>query len=174
MTTRPVMLDTSFLIAYADPKRAHHSVARAYFREAIRQNLPMLLSTLVVAEFERKQPLSDLGLHNFRVVPFNFDDGKEAARLAERLFPKDAESERVCLAADVKIVAQAKRAGATVILTEDKKTMAKYLDGLREDGLIDCYPVLTEDGFDAAKLADPASPGLPFPKDNESVDGAHL
>jgi hypothetical protein len=127
--------------------------------------LPLLLSTLVVAEFERKEPLSDLGLPNFRVVPFNFDDGQEAARLAEELFPKDAENDRICLAADVKIVAQAKRASAAVILTEDRRSMAKYVDGLREKGLIDCYPVLTEDGFDAAKLTDPASPGLPFPNE---------
>lgn len=162
MTTRPVMLDTSFLIAYADPDREHHSVAKAYFREAIRLNLPLLLSTLVVAEFERKQPLSDLGLRNFRVVPFNFDDGQEAARLAEQLFPKDADNDRVCLAADVKIVAQAKRAGAVVILTEDQKTMAKYVDGLRDKGLVDCYPVLTKDGFDAGRLTNPASPGLLF------------
>ena len=157
------MLDTSFLIAYSDPSRTHHSVAKAYFREAIRLNLPLLLSTLVVAEFERRQALSTLGLRNFRVVPFNFDDGQEAARLAEKLFPKDAENDRVCLAADVKIVAQAKRAGAAVILTEDHKSMAKYVDGLRDQGLIDCYPVLTKDGFDAAKLVSPATPSLPFP-----------
>ncbi|MDR7135249.1 putative nucleic acid-binding protein [Lysobacter niastensis] len=157
------MLDTSFLIAYADPEREHHAVAKAYFREAIRLNLPLLLSTLVVAEFERRQPLSQLGLHNFRVLPFNFDDGQEAARLAEELFPKDAENDRVCLVADVKILAQAKRAGARVILTEDHKSMAKYVDGLRQKGLIDCYPVLTKDGFDAGKLIDPATPGLPFP-----------
>jgi hypothetical protein len=157
------MLDTSFLITYSDPTRAHHAVAKAYFREAIRLNLPLLLSTLVVAEFERKQPLSDLGLRNFMVVPFNFDDGQAAARFAEQLFPKDAENDRVCLAADVKIVAQAKRAGARIILTEDHKSMAKYVDGLRGKGLIDCYPILTKDGFDAAKLTNPAAPGLPFP-----------
>lgn len=163
MTARPIMLDTSFLIAYADPDRTHHAVARQYFREAIRLQLPLLLSTLVVAEFERRQALSTLGLGNFRVAPFNFDDGQEAARLAEALFPKDADNDRVCLAADVKIVAQAKRAGAAVILTEDHKSMAKYVDGLRDKGLIDCYPVLTRDGFDAGRLVNPASPGLLLP-----------
>ena len=91
------MLDTSFLIAYADPGRAHHAAARQYFREAIRLQLPMFLSTLVVAEFERKQSLSTLGLGNFRVMPFNFDDGQEAARLAEALSPKDSDDDRVCL-----------------------------------------------------------------------------
>lgn len=163
MTTRAVMVDTSFLIAYADSSREHHAVAKQYLREAIRLQLPLLLSTIVVAEFERRQPVSDLGLRNFRVLPFNFDDGLETARLAEALSHKDFANDRVCLAADVKIVAQAKRAGAGVILTEDHKTMAKYVDGLREKLLIDCYPVLTKDGFDASKLANPASPGLPFP-----------
>ena len=169
MTVRPVLVDTSFLIAYADSSRVHHEVAKQYFREAIRLQLPLLLSTIVVAEFERRQPLSDLGLRNFRVLPFNFDDGQEAARLAEALFPTEADLGRVCLAADVKIVAQAKRADAAVILTEDCKTMAKYVDGLRGKVLIDCYAVLTKDGFDANKLTNPASPGLPFPPMNPEV-----
>lgn len=158
---RPVMLDTSFLIAYSDPNREHHGVARAYFREAIRQQLPMLLSSIVVAEFERKMPLSPLGLHNFRVLPFNFDDGQEAARMAEALSATD--DDRLCLAADVKIMAQAKRTKAIAILTEDRKTMAKYIDQLRKKGDFDCHPILTKDGFDAAKLTSPAAPGLPFP-----------
>lgn len=160
MTTRPVMLDTSFLIAYADPTRPKHSVAKQYFREAIRLQIPLLLSTLVVAEFERRQPLSDLGLGNFRIVPFNFDDGQEAAKFAETLSPTDDDDDRVCLAADVKIIAQAKRANAVAVLTEDEKSMAKYIDRLRGKGLIDCHPVLTKDGFDAGKLVNPASPGL--------------
>ena len=158
------MLDTSFLIAYADPSREHHSVAKAYFREAIRIQLPLLLSTLVVAEFERRQSLSTLGLGNFRVLPFNFDDGQEAARLAEALIPKDAEDDRICLAADVKIMAQAKRAGAGIILTEDHKSMAKYVDRLRENSVMDCYAILTRDGFDAGRLVDPSSPSLKFPE----------
>lgn len=160
MTTRPVMLDTSFLIAYADATREHHEVAKAYFREAIRLNIPMLLSSLVVAEFERKMPVSSLGLHNFRVVPFNFDDGQEAARLGEALTPRDNGDDRLCLAADVKLMAQAKRTRAVTILTEDGSTMAKYLDRLRKSGHIDCYPVLTKDGFDAGRLVSPGAPGL--------------
>lgn len=169
MTTRPIMLDTSFLIAYADPNREHHLVARAYFREAIRQRLPMLLSSIVVAEFERKMPLSPLGLHNFRVLPFNFDDGQEAARLAEELSPTDDGDDRLCLGADLKIMAQAKRTKAVAILTEDRKTMAKYMDRLRDNGGFDCHAVLTKDGFDAGKLTNPASPGLPFPPQDPAL-----
>lgn len=160
MTTRPVMLDTSFLIAYADPARMHHATAKLFFREAIRLNIPLMLSTLVVAEFERKQALSDIGLGNFRIIPFNFDDGQEAAQLAETLSPSDDHDDRVCLAADIKIIAQAKRVNAVAILTEDDKTMAKYIDRLRGKGLMDCYPILTKDGFDAGKLVSPGSPGL--------------
>ena len=160
MTTRPVMLDTSFLIAYADSNREHHEVAKAYFREAIRLQIPMLLSSLVVAEFERKMPVSPLGLHNFRVLPFNFDDGQEAARLGEVLSPRDGGDDRLCLAADVKLMAQAKRTRTVTILTEDGSTLGKYLDRLRNGGHIDCYPVLTKDGFDAGRLVSPGSPGL--------------
>lgn len=162
MTTRPIMLDTSFLIAYADPSRDFHQVAKDYFREAIRLQIPMLVSTLVVAEFERRQELSTLGLGNFRIMPFNFDDGQEAARLAETIRKPETGDDRTCLAADIKILAQAKRSNASIILTEDFRTMAKYLDKLRELGLVDCYPLLTKEGFDPSRLTNPASPGLPF------------
>lgn len=163
MKTRPVMLDTSFLITYTDPARRHHSIARDYFREAIRLDIPMLLSSIVVAEFERRQLVSSLGMKNFRIVPFNFDDGQEAARLANALFPKDATNDRVSLLADVKIIAQAKRANAVAILTEDADSMAKYIDGLRGAGHIDCHAVLNKDGFDSGRLISPSSPGLQFP-----------
>jgi len=161
--TRPVMLDTSFLITYADPTRPHHGIAKNYFREAVRLQIPMLLSSIVVAEFERKQQISTLGLKNFRVLPFNFDDGQEAARLANALFPKDATNDRVALLADVKIIAQAKRANAIAVLTEDADSMAKYIDGLRDAGHIDCHAVLNKDGFDSGRLVSPSSPGLQFP-----------
>jgi predicted nucleic acid-binding protein len=160
--TRPIVLDTSFLIAYADPKREFHEVAKKYLRECIRLNVPMLVSTIVVAEFERKQPLSDLGLHNFRFMPFNFDEAQEAARLAEAIFPNDKARDRVALAADVKILAQAKLAGARALLTEDASSMAAYLDSLRDAKLIDCYAVLTRDGFDPSALVDPRAPELPL------------
>lgn len=163
MRTRPVMLDTSFLITYADPARPNHGTAKEYFREAVRLQIPMLLSSIVVAEFERRQSVSTLGLKNFRVLPFNFEDGQEAAQLANALFPKDATNDRVSLLADVKIIAQVKRANAVAILTEDADSMAKYVDGLRGAGRIDCHAVLNKDGFDSGRLVDPSSPGLQFP-----------
>lgn len=162
MTQRPVVLDTSFLIACTNPARANHEIALSYFREAIRQSVPLFLSSIVVAEYERRQKISDLGLNNFMILPFNFDDGREAAVLAEALSPGSGAGARVCLAADIKIIAQAKRVGAVAMLTEDKTTMASYIDQLRGGGFVSFHAVLTEDGFDAARLSNPAAPGLPF------------
>ena len=81
--------------------------------------------------------------------------------MAEALSPSGLD--RLCLAADIKIVAQAKLIGARVVLTEDASTMAKYIDQLRASNLIDCYPVLLRDGLDISRLSDPSAPELDLP-----------
>jgi predicted nucleic acid-binding protein len=155
-----VVLDTSFLISYASVARTNHVIARKYFDELIRTGVPMLLPTVVVAEFERRQSLATLGLGNFRILPFNFDDALEAANLAEAIRPSS--DDRLCLAADVKIIAQAKLRGARAVLTEDAKTMAAYIDELRHAGKVTFHPILLAGGFDASLIQDPAAPELPL------------
>ena len=161
--SRPVLLDTSFLIAYSDPIRPSHNAARHYLFEARRAGIPLLLSTIVVAEFERRQEVKTLGLSNFQILPFNFEDAQAAAKLADKILPFSTGDNRKCLAADVKIIAHAQRSNAAVLLTEDRKTMAKYINALRALNVMDCYPVLPADGFDAARLSTPAVPSLPLP-----------
>ena len=36
-----VLLDTSFLITFANPDRPHHDAAKQYFRECIQRQIPM-------------------------------------------------------------------------------------------------------------------------------------
>jgi len=66
-----VSLDTSFLITFADPGRAHHATAVDYFRHCLTQRIPMWLSTVAAGEFEVGQSVSDLPLQNFRIQPYN-------------------------------------------------------------------------------------------------------
>jgi len=65
-----ICVDTSFLISFADPSRLHHSAAVAYFRYAAENDYRLCLSTLVIAEFEVKQRITDLPLSTFEIVPF--------------------------------------------------------------------------------------------------------
>lgn len=155
-----VILDTSYLISLADSARKNHGVAKEYFKAAIGSETRLLVPTVVVAEFERKQPLSDLGLHNFVMLPFNFDDAQTAAELAKLVKPSD--KERLSFSTDLKIIAHAVRTRSMAILTEDEKTMVKYVDSLRAAGRIECYAILLEEGFDPGRLKDPSSPGLKF------------
>lgn len=76
-----VSLDTSFLITFADPGRAHHAVALEYFRHCLTQRIPMWLSTVAAGEFEVGQPVSDLPLQNFRIQPYNLPHAIRAAAL---------------------------------------------------------------------------------------------
>jgi hypothetical protein len=66
-----VLLDTSFLISLADPNRPRHAVARSYFEHFIEEGIPMYLSTIAAGEFQVGQPISDLPLDRFIVLPFN-------------------------------------------------------------------------------------------------------
>ena len=52
-----VLLDTSFLITFADPTRPHHQTAHLYLRECVARQVPMFLSTVVASEFHVGQPV---------------------------------------------------------------------------------------------------------------------
>ena len=68
-----LLVDTGFLISFADPTKLHHTAAVTYFKEALAHAVPIYLSSIVASEFHVKQPVSDLGLRNFIVLPFNID-----------------------------------------------------------------------------------------------------
>jgi len=76
-----VLLDTSFLITFADPTRKHHAVARQYFDYFVEQGVPMFLSTIVASEFHLGQPVTDLPLDALIVLPFNLSDAIRSAEL---------------------------------------------------------------------------------------------
>lgn len=143
-------VDTSFLITLANANRPNHAVARSYFRHSLELGLPLYLSTLVAAEFERRQPIADVGLQNFIVLPLNLPEAATAARLTNALERDDADH-RGSVLVDFLLLAQAHDNGAVAILTEDRKTLAKYCNRLLEDG------------FDPEQLVDPPNPGLAFP-----------
>lgn len=66
-----VSLDISFLISFADPDRKHHAIAVDYFRHCLANRIPMWISVVAAGEFEVGQPVSDLPLQNFRILPYN-------------------------------------------------------------------------------------------------------
>lgn len=144
-----VLLDTSFLISLSDPARPHHEAAVAYYKECVRRQVPMYLSTIVISEFQVKQAINDLPLRNFVVLPFNVDHAMRCG-LIIRQMTRDPDDDRVRVKDDFKLLAQCDCETISHLVSEDASTLAKYLDRARDAGLAATKVVLLRDGFDAA------------------------
>lgn len=155
-----MLLDTSFLITLVDPSRPHHEVAKRYYRECIRRRVVMFLSTIVIAEFHVKQPITDLALRNFLPLPFNIDDAMACGELFRRI-GRDEGDDRVRFKDDLKIIAQAIVSRASYVLCEDESSMAKYLRRAREHDSSAPKVVLLKDGYTEA-LFNEGQEGLGF------------
>ena len=144
-----VLLDTSFLITLAGRNRAHHEAARRYWRHFLESQIPMFLSTIVVSEFCIKQEIPPDVLRCCVVLPFNWDDAQLAAKLDwKRLRP--AGVERDALKDDIKIIAQAARAEAEFVITDDSESFFRYCKAFKDAGEVQFKAVKLEDGFDRA------------------------
>ncbi|WP_287468519.1 hypothetical protein [Hydrogenophaga sp.] len=143
------MLDTSFLITFSDPSRPHHTVARQYFKECVHRQVPMYLSTIAVSEFQVRQAINDLPMRSFIVLPFNVDHAMACGLLHRRL-QRDPEDGRVVVKDDFKLIAQCECEGITHLLSEDRGTLAKYLERARATSPFATQVVLLRDGFDTA------------------------
>jgi predicted nucleic acid-binding protein len=143
------LLDTSFLISFADPRRPHHSVAKSYIIESLRRGSPLYLSAIVASEFQVKQPVTDLPLRNLVVLPFNIDHAMTAGILMRSL-QRDANDDRGNVKDDVKLIAQTVCESIPFILTEDQNTLAKYLKRLNDSGSCSAKAILLTEGFDSA------------------------
>ncbi len=161
-----VALDTSFLISFASPGRPHHAVAVDYFRQCLSQRIPMWVSTIAAGEFEVGQPVSELPLQNFRILPYNLPHAIRAASLyrAERSLklPKTPEEKRPLVINDLKIIAQCEVEGIPVILTEDENTLARIARRLRDGGHLQSRVLLLKDGFTPGTLASPEQKEFPL------------
>jgi len=149
-----VVLDTSFLITLADPKRPQHKTARQYWRHFLAQRLPIYLPTIVVSEFCIKQPIPPEILRACVVLPFNWSDALKAAELDFTKAGRGRES-RVALKDDVKIIAQGIVKDAAWIITDDAESLYKFAARLKGGGPSKMQPIKLEDGFDLSHL-DPA------------------
>lgn len=146
-----ILLDTSFLISLADSGRPNHAVAKRYLTECLSRGVPLYMSTIVASEFQVKQAVNDLPLRNFIVLPFNIDHAMRTGILM-RGFQRDDGDDRAAVKDDVKLIAQADCESISHVLTEDKNTLAKYLERLRQAGACNVRPIVLADGFDAAWL----------------------
>ncbi len=146
------LLDTSFLITLVNPDRSHHEAAKSYYREALLRGVPMYLSTIVASEFQVGQPVHTLPLHQFIVLPFNFDHAVMAGKLYGALLQggRDWDGQRGAVKDDVKLIAQAECGAIPFLLTADEQTLCRYARRLADAGQSQVRPVVISAGFDAA------------------------
>lgn len=142
-----VLLDTSFLISLSDPNRRHHEAAKAYYREFIQRGTVMFLSTIVVSEFHVKQPVTDLELRNFMVLPFNIEHGMACGVMMQG-FERDSGDDRVRVKDDIKLIAQCVCEGITHLITEDQSTLVKYLVRAKQFARCTTSTITLAGGFD--------------------------
>lgn len=160
-----VVLDTSFLISFADPTRPNHAVAVTYFRHCLAQRLPMWLSTVAAGEFEVGQPVSDLPLQNFRILPYNLPHAIRSASFYRSLRIEDAmptEDRRPLIINDLKLIAQAEEEGISTILTEDETTLVRLAKRLRAGSQTQVRTLLLNEGFTPGRLGTPDQGELPL------------
>lgn len=147
---RSALVDTSFLITLARPDdRPRHGVAQQYFRACIDRKVLLYLSTIVIAEFSVRQPIDDLGLRNFVVLPFVIEHAIKAGRPLG-LLQRVAGDDRATVKDDIKLIAQCSIGGIDAVLTEDHRTLDRYVERLRADRHVTTRCVVLADGFDDA------------------------
>jgi predicted nucleic acid-binding protein len=141
-----VMLDTSFLITLADPRRDRHPTAKQYFQHFIAAKMPMFVSAIVVAEFCRRQELVTLPLEQLVLVPFTHEDAVVAASFAFKPHI-GAEQDRQSLKDDFKIIGHAHARQLRYVITDDADTMFGYCEALRKEGRTHLRAIKLQTGF---------------------------
>lgn len=149
MMAAGVVLDTSFLITLADSQRAHHGTAVQYWTWFLEHGVPILLPTIVVSEFYRKQTIHPEVLRSCVVLPFNWDDALRAAEFDLLAFDRQGES-RDALKDDLKILAQAAVKDSAFVISDDARTFLAYAAKLVREGRAGFHPIGMDEGFDVA------------------------
>jgi len=160
-----VSLDTSFLISFVDPDRVNHAVAVEYFRYCLAQRIPMWISVVAAGEFEVRQPINDLPLQHFRLLSYNLLHARRAAacrKALEGVEKEETKDQRKIIINDLMIIAQAEEEGISVILTEDKKTLSRFVERLRKTEDVSVSVLLLTEGFTPGRLENPDQGELPL------------
>lgn len=159
------MLDSSFLISLSDDSREDHHTAKQYFYAFIERGVMMHLSTIVICEYEVRQRIADLGLHNFLIKPFNFDDAAAGALAFSRMHENRAgDDERTAVSADAKIIGQCITAGIHYFITGDEKCCRRIESLIRQGGRVPFpAPISIKRSFDTSWF-NRGQHEIPFPE----------
>lgn len=158
-----LLVDTSALIAFANPQNPLHEKVSSYVAQAIRDGVPLHISALVAAEFSCRQSISDLDPRTFILDSFDIPEAVLSGRL-DAAISRDPQDSRVQHKVDIMLIAHAHKLGLAGILTADDG-LAKYCDRLRDLKLVDIRPLLLSDPYDPIRVTNPAHRSFDLPQD---------
>ncbi len=105
-----VLLDTSFFLRFLNPDDPLLQNADGYYQHFIRNQLPMFISTISIAEYCVSGKVDELPMRNLQVVPFNITHALRTGAFAEIVFREKEKlklRERNLIPNDTKLFAQA-------------------------------------------------------------------
>lgn len=127
---RSVLLDTSFFLRFLHDQDPLFKNADGYFRYFLRNNMPMMISTISIAEYCVRGHIDELPLRNLQIVPFNLDHATKTGEFARIVFRNRNTirvTERNIIPNDTKLFAQASVEKAVrYYLSSDEESLKIY------------------------------------------------
>lgn len=110
MTHKSVLLDTSFFLRFLNDQDPLFRNADGYFRYFINEGIPMMISTISIAEYCVGGSINELPLKNLQILPFNLNHSKRTGEFAKIIFQSKGRlqlNDRNIIPNDAKLFAQA-------------------------------------------------------------------
>ena len=145
MSSKAVLLDTSFFLRFLNDEEPLFTNADGYFRYFLNEDITMLISTISIAEYCVGGDIHELPLKNLQILPFNLNHAKRTGEFAKIVFQHKNKlklNERNIIPNDSKLFAQA----------DIQESIAYYLSSDTESHKI--YKLLTEHTHPAFQFID--------------------
>jgi predicted nucleic acid-binding protein len=131
-----ILLDTSFCIRLLKQDDPLHTNAYHYFQYFLESKIEMYLSTIVVSEYSVKDDITNLPLQTFKIIPFDFFDGKVAGEFYSIINNSKEHTkglERLVIKDDCKLIAQIYNRKIDAYITKDRKSFNQFFYPLQKE-----------------------------------------
>ncbi|HLG41691.1 MAG TPA: hypothetical protein VI461_18570 [Chitinophagaceae bacterium] len=110
MTHKAVLLDTSFFIRFLNEADPLFKNSDGYYRYFLQKEIPLLMSTISIAEYCVIGSINELPLKDLQIIPFNLSHSKRTGEFARIVFENKGKlklQQRNIIPNDTKLFAQA-------------------------------------------------------------------
>lgn len=134
-----VLLDTSFFLRFLKTADPLFRNADDYYQYFMRNQQPLFISTVSIAEYCVQGQVDELPMKNLQVIPFNINHAIRSGKLAEIVFKEKNKlklTERNLIPNDTKLFAQAdSQAEVGYYLSSDEESLKIFKLLQKEAGL---------------------------------------